>query len=121
MQIMSKQKSFNDLSQLNLAYSTNPNQKFENEEDESEIIAKNKQRIRVRLDTKLRAGKSVTRITGLEESAQTLESLCKNFKQKCGVGGSVKEDEIMIQGDHVNKIITELIAMGYKDTKRTGG
>lgn len=108
------------MDQLNLAYSTNPNQKFENEEDESEIIAKNKQRIRVRLDTKLRAGKSVTRITGLEESAQTLESLCKNFKQKCGVGGRAEEMK-MIQGDHVNKIIAELIAMGYKDTKRTGG
>ncbi|MGB3197570.1 MAG: translation initiation factor [Saprospiraceae bacterium] len=116
-----KNKPLNDLSQLNLAYSTNPNQSFDQEDDEVEISPKNKQKIRVRLDTRLRAGKTVTRIDGLEESDKVLEEMCKKFKQKCGVGGSVKEGEIMIQGDHVQKIIAELISLGYKDTKRSGG
>ena len=112
-----KNKPLNDLSQLNLAYSTNPNQSFDQEDDDVEISPKNKQKIRVRLDTRLRAGKAVTRIDGLEESDKVLEEMCK----KCGVGGSVKEGEIMIQGDHVQKIIAELISLGYKDTKRSGG
>lgn len=116
-----KKQSLDDLKNLSLAYSTDPNYKIESDETDETTISKNLQKIRVRLDTKSRAGKSVTMITGLEESDQTLEDLCKKFKQKCGVGGSAKDGVIIIQGDHVQKIIADLINMGYKDTKKSGG
>lgn len=93
---------------------------FEEEQDATEIAPK-AQVVRVQLDTKLKAGKSATKIMGLNLSEEKMNDLTKQLKQKCGVGGSVKEGQIIIQGDHVNKIIGMLIEMGYKNTKRTGG
>ncbi len=118
---MDQKKHKNTFQDLNLAFSTNPNAR-EEMEDIKEVSSQSfQQRIRVQLDTKHRAGKAVSRIMGLEETQNKLEELCKFFKQKCGVGGAVKEGEILIQGDHVNKIIQMLIEKGYKNTKRTGG
>lgn len=77
--------------------------------------------IRIQLNTRLKGGKSVTIIKGLEDTEDEKAKLCKQIKQKCGVGGSVKGDEIIIQGDQVNKLISYLIELGYKNTKRTGG
>lgn len=78
-------------------------------------------RIRVSRDRKNRGGKTVTLIVGLELSDDEMTILCKKMKNKCGVGGAVKEDEIIIQGDQVKKVIDILIAEGYKDVKQTGG
>lgn len=78
-------------------------------------------RIRVSRDRKNRGGKTVTLIVGLELSEDEMTALCKKMKNKCGVGGAVKDDEIIIQGDQVKKVIDILIAEGFKDVKQTGG
>jgi translation initiation factor 1 len=116
-----KKKVLDSLEGLSLAYSTNKDYKPEETISESEGVAKSAQKVRVQLYTKLKAGKSVSRIYGLEENQDSLEELCKFIKQKCGLGGSVKDGEIIIQGDQVEKIIKILIDKGYKNTKRSGG
>jgi len=116
-----QKKILNSLQDLNLAYSTNKEYKPLDESEAPDLIAKQQQKVRVERFSKLKAGKSVCRIFGLEESEEMLENLCKQIKQKCGVGGSVKEGEIIIQGDQVEKVIKILIDIGYKNTKRSGG
>ncbi len=78
-------------------------------------------RIRVSRDRKNRGGKTVTLVKGLDLSEDELTELCKKMKNKCGVGGAVKEDEIMIQGDQVKKVIEMLQKEGYTDVKQSGG
>jgi len=102
-------------------YSTNPDFKWEEEEEEIETIAPQQQKLRVGIDRKQRAGKEVSLITGFIGKNEDLEDLGKLLKSKCGVGGSVKEGEIIIQGNHVEKIIKILIEQGFKNTKKTGG
>ena len=75
------------------------------------------QKLRIRLETKHRAGKKATIIYGFEGSDNELEVLAKQLKTKLGVGGSVKDGEIIIQGDYVQKTKDLLIQLGYKNTK----
>ena len=106
---------------LGVVYSTNEDFTFENEsDDESESIAANQQNLYVSLDRKNRKGKAVTLISGFIGSEEDIKDLGKSLKSKCGVGGSVKEGEILIQGDFRTKIVQLLVAAGYK-TKRSGG
>lgn len=72
------------------------------------------QTIRVTLDRKRRAGKTVTLASGFELAAATLASLAQTLKKKCGSGGTAKGDEIEIQGDHVAKVKAELERIGYR-------
>ncbi len=118
---MMKKKVLNSLEGLSLAYSTNKDFTPEENDLQTEQTSKSSQKVRVQLYTKLKAGKSVSRIYGLEESIDEMNELCKYIKQKCGLGGSVKDGEILIQGDQVDKIIKLLIEKGYKNTKRSGG
>ena len=76
--------------------------------------------VRVMRDRKQRGGKTVTVITGVMGSEADLAALAQQLKKLCGSGGTVKEDTIEIQGDHCEKIITKLTALGYK-VKRAGG
>lgn len=106
---------------INVVYSTNPNFYYENiEEEQTETLAPQQQNLRVMLDKKQRAGKSVTLVTGFVGNSNDLELLGKTLKSKCGVGGSVKENEIIIQGNFCEKILQILSSMGYK-AKRSGG
>jgi translation initiation factor 1 len=73
-----------------------------------------KQMIRVVLDRKRRAGKTVTVATGFQLSPETLASVAGALKKKCGAGGTAKDHEIEIQGDHVAKVVTELQKLGYR-------
>jgi translation initiation factor 1 len=99
----------------NVVYSTNPNFKYEFEsENESETLAPSKQNLRILLDKKNRAGKSVTLITGFIGKEEDLEALGKMLKNKCGVGGSVKEGEVILQGDFRAKVAEILSKALYK-------
>jgi translation initiation factor 1 len=105
----------------NIVYSTNPNYEYEFDEDEvMETLPPQKQTLKVMIDKKQRNGKAVTLIAGFVGSNDDLKDLGKLLKSKCGVGGSVKDREILIQGDHRDKIIELLNKENYK-TKRVGG
>lgn len=99
---------------LNVVYSTNPDFKYETEENlEAETIEKEKQQLRISLDKRNRKGKAVTLITGFIGSTEDMEALGKMLKVKCGVGGSAKDGEIIVQGDFRNKILELLQKEGY--------
>ena len=112
---MAKSKKSNGL-----VYSTNPNFKIEEEEFESVSIPNNQQKLYVSIDKKQRAGKEVTLIEGFVGSEDELKELGKTLKSKCGVGGSVKDGEILIQGNFRDKIIELLSKDGFQ-VKRKGG
>ena len=102
-----------------LVYSTDPGFKFEPEEMEAtETVAPDKQLLRVRLDTKQRAGKAVTLVTGFEGLENDLEALGRQLKNFCGTGGSVKDGEAIIQGDQREKVLQWLLKNGYKKKKK---
>src|SRR5213075_985878 len=86
-------------------YSTNPDFKFEQGQEGNETLPAAKQKLRIRLDTKHRAGKAVTLIEGFAGTNKDLEELCKKLKAFCGTGGSAKEGEIIVQGDQREKVM----------------
>jgi len=99
-------------------YSTDPNFKFESEDEAAETLAPAKQKLRVRLDTKQRAGKAVTLIEGFVGKQGDLEELGKKLKSYCGTGGSAKDNEIIIQGDQREKVMQWLQRNGYSHAKK---
>ena len=108
-------------SKKNIVYSTNPDYNYEyDDESVEETLAPNKQKLRVLLDKKQRKGKVVTLIEGFVGTSDDLKELGKLLKNKCGGGGSAKDGEILIQGDHRDKIMDLLKAEGYQ-VKRVGG
>lgn len=103
---------------LNVVYSTNPDYKYETEgEKEQDTLPQEKQQLRISLDKRNRKGKAVTLITGFIGSTEDLEALGKLLKVKCGVGGSAKDGEIIIQGDFRNKILELLKKEGYAKSR----
>lgn len=101
-----------------LVYSTNND--FYNdypEEAAAETAPKDKQKLRVKLDTKQRAGKVVTLVEGFSGTEEDLEALGKQLKTKGGAGGSAKDGLILVQGDYKEKIIAWLRDWGYTQTK----
>lgn len=111
-----KQNDWKD--RLNIVYSTNPGFHYETEtEGEAETPEKRAQKLRVKIEKKGRGGKTVTVVSGFTGREDDLKELGRMLKTKCGVGGSVKEGEILIQGEFRERIIELLKADGYSQTK----
>lgn len=106
---------------LNIVYSTNPDYSYEMEDDEEQVtLEPARQNLRVQLDRKNRGGKVVTLITGFVGTDNDLKELGKLLKSKCGVGGSAKDGEIIVQGDFKQKVLELLKKEGYTHTKPVG-
>jgi translation initiation factor 1 len=106
---------------VNVVYSTNPDFQYNYEQNEEQVtLPPQQQDLRVEIDRKQRAGKEVTLVTGFIGATADLEALGKNLKQKCGVGGAVKDGQIIIQGNQLQKVMDFLIAQKYK-VKKIGG
>lgn len=103
---------------LGMVYSTNPDFQYETtEEPEVETLPKERQRLRVSIERRNRGGKVVTLVTGFVGSDTDLKELGKWLKTKCGVGGSAKDGEILVQGDFKNRVVELLKEEGYTQTK----
>jgi translation initiation factor 1 len=100
-----------------LVFSTNPDLMKEEEETVQETPAPATQNLKVRLDKKQRAGKTVTLVEGFSGNEDDLAALGKQLKTKCGAGGSAKDGEILIQGDYKDKVVAWLKEWGYTRTK----
>lgn len=113
--------SKNKKERINIVYSTNPNFNFDHEEEnEQETLDTGRQTLYVSIDRKQRAGKEVTLIEGFVGTDDDLKDLGKMLKSKCGVGGTAKDGDIIVQGNFRDKIIGILEKEGYK-VKRKGG
>ena len=99
-------------------YSTDPDFHFEHEQDNLRTLAAAEQKLKIRLDTKHRAGKAVTLIEGHIGQEQDLEELGRKLKAFCGTGGSAKDGEIIIQGDQRDKVLQWLLKNGYSKSKK---
>ncbi len=116
---MSKNKKSD---QFGFVFSTNPDFNYQPEEPEQSVDLPNAQQpLKISLDRKQRKGKDVTLITGFVGSEDSLEALSKALKTKCGVGGAAKDGEILLQGDHREKVLAYLLEKGYSKAKKAGG
>lgn len=103
---------------MGVMYSTNPDFKYDTgETEEEETLPKEKQALRIALDKRNRGGKVVTLVTGFRGTAEDLAALGKLLKVKCGVGGSAKDGEIIVQGDLRQKVLEILQKEGYTKCK----
>ena len=106
---------------LGMVYSTNPDFQYTTtDEEQPTTLPAEQQNLRVWLDRKQRGGKVVTLVKGFVGSDDDLADLGRMLKSKCGVGGSAKDGEIIIQGDHRDRVLELLTKAGYK-CKKAGG
>lgn len=100
---------------IGVVYSTNPDFQYQyDDEPEAATLPPQQQKLRVRLEKHHRGGKTVTLVTGFVGSQADLEELGRTLKSRCGVGGSAKDGEILVQGDHVEKVRQILASLGYR-------
>lgn len=98
-------------------YSTDPGFSFEEEKTNLQTLPPSQQKLRIRLDTKHRAGKAVTLVGGFSGTEDDLADLGKKLKTFCGTGGSAKDGEIIVQGDQRDKVMQWLVKNNYKVKK----
>lgn len=114
---MAKNKS----DQHGFVFSTNPDFKFESQSDEQDTFSPTQQKLRIQLETKHRGGKTASIVLGFVGKDDDLQDLAKKLKSFCGTGGSAKDGEIIIQGDHREKLLQWFLKNGYSQTKKSGG
>lgn len=112
---MSKKSTFGGL-----VFSTDPNFKIETNDDAADTLPVEKQVLRIWLD-RVKGGKEATIIKGYIGSDDDLADLAKTLKSKCATGGNAKEGNIILQGDHRDKVLKLLTDLGYKNVKKAGG
>ena len=101
-------------------FSTDPDFSFEsNTHEQAATLPARQQKLRIRLDTKNRAGKAVTLVTGFTGTEEDIETLGKQLKNYCGSGGSVKDGEIIVQGDHRDKVLQWLLLMDLPELQNS--
>jgi translation initiation factor 1 len=113
---MSKNKSNSPF-----VFSTDPNFKFDDNAKTMQTLPPAEQKLRLQLETKHRGGKTATVVMGFVGTENDLEALGKKLKSFCGTGGSAKDGEIIIQGDHREKMLQWFQKNGYKNVKKSGG
>jgi translation initiation factor 1 len=100
-------------------FSTDPNFKLDTTDTpEADTLPATDQKLRIKLETKQRGGKAVTLVLGFVGTTSDMEALGKKIKNHCGTGGSVKDGEILIQGDQRDKVLQWLLANNYKQSKK---
>ncbi|MGJ7031760.1 translation initiation factor [Niabella hirudinis] len=114
---MAKNKS----DQHGFVYSTNPDFNFQTDGDQQDTLPPAQQRLRIQLETKHRGGKTASVILGFTGTDEDLQNLAKKLKSFCGTGGNAKDGEIIIQGDHRDKLLQWFLKNGYTQTKKSGG
>ena len=103
---------------IGVVYSTNPDYEYSDDsQEEADTLPKNQQKLRLNMERAGRGGKTVTLVKGIVGSDEDINALCKLLKQKCGVGGSVKDGEIIIQGDHRQRLVEILKKEGFCQAK----
>ena len=102
-----------------IVFSTNPDFKFEKENNEQETLSANEQKLYVRLD-RLKGGKVATIVENYIANETDLNELAKELKAKCGVGGTAKDGEIILQGDHREKVVLLIASKGFVVKKKGG-
>ena len=101
---------------MDIVYSTNPNFHFDDEPEEPVTLPPAQQKLHVRMERSGRGGKTVTVVENFVGSDDDLADLCKMLKTKCGIGGSAKEGQIILQRDFRERVANILSAAGYKVT-----
>jgi len=100
-------------------FSTNPNFQFQSDDaDGPETLPPAQQKLKIRLDTKHRGGKTVTLISGFIGTDADLQTLGRSLKNACGTGGSAKDGQVIIQGDHRETVMPWLLKAGYTASKK---
>ena len=103
---------------IGVVYSTNPDNEYSDDrQEEADTLPKNQQKLRLNMERAGRGGKTITLVKGFVGSDKDINALCKLLKQKCGIGGSVKDGEIIIQGDHRQRLIEILKKEGFCQAK----
>ena len=103
---------------IGVVYSTNPDYEYSDDsQEEADTLPKNQQKLRLNMERAGRGGKTVTLVKGVVGSEEDITALSKLLKQKCGVGGSVKDGEIIIQGDHRQRLVEILKKEGFCQAK----
>ena len=103
---------------VGVVYSTDPDYEYSDDsQEEADTLPKNQQKLRLNMERAGRGGKTVTLVKGFVGSEEDINALCKLLKQKCGVGGSVKDGEIIIQGDHRQRLVEILKKEGFCQAK----